>query len=176
MDLIIETERLILRPLELSDADDFFIMNNNPKVNTYLRNPIKTITEAKQYVKKIIDDYQNIDIARFAVILKETNKLIGFSGLKFRNTEENNHVNFHDLGYRFSEEYWNNGFATEAAIAWLDYGFNEMKLSTIFACAFIENSGSNKVLNKLGFKFMNQYSVNNTILNWYKIDKQKYIK
>ncbi|WP_395047957.1 GNAT family N-acetyltransferase [Flavobacterium sp.] len=172
MNLILETERLILRPLELSDVDGFFIMNNNPNVNFYLRNPIKSKIEAKLYIQKIINEYQKNSIARFAVILKETDKLIGFSGLKFRNTLENNHINFYDLGYRFSEEHWHKGFASESSLAWLDYGFNTMKLSTIHACALSDNLGSNKVLKKIGFEFTNQYVANNSIHNWYKIDNK----
>lgn len=58
MNLILQTERLILRPLELSDADDFFVMNDNPNVNRYLRNPLKTKTEAEKYIQKIINEYQ----------------------------------------------------------------------------------------------------------------------
>lgn len=172
MDLILETERLLLRPLELTDVDAFFSMNNNPNVNLYLRNPLKSKIETNRYIQKIIQEYQKNNIGRFAVILKENNTLIGFSGLKFRSTLENNHINFYDLGYRFAEEHWHKGFATEAALAWLDYGFNTMKLSTIHACAVSQNIGSNKVLNKIGFEFTNQYTVNNTIHNWYKFENK----
>jgi [ribosomal protein S5]-alanine N-acetyltransferase len=170
MNLILETERLILRPLELSDVDDFFAMNDNPNVGRYLRIPLKTKTEAEAYIQKIINEYQKNGIGRFAVVLKESNKLIGFSGLKFRVNEENNHSNFYDLGYRFAEEQWRKGFATEAAIAWLNYGFNEMRLPVIFACAVSDNMGSNAVLQKLGFQFMNEYITNNQPHNWYKIE------
>ncbi|MGK4568048.1 GNAT family N-acetyltransferase [Flavobacterium sp. 3HN19-14] len=168
------TERLILRPLTISDVDDFFLMNNNPNVNAYLRNPITTKAEAKQYIQKIISEYERNNIARFGVILKATNRLIGFSGLKYRNTLENNHIDFYDLGYRFSEKQWRKGFATEAALAWLDYGFNTMQLSKIHACAVRDNIASNSVLKKIGFTFMNQYSVNNELHNWYTIKKQNF--
>ncbi|WP_162127763.1 GNAT family N-acetyltransferase [Flavobacterium phycosphaerae] len=174
MNLQLETNRLLLRPLELSDVDAFFAMNNNPDVNAYLRNPLTTRVEVEQYVQKIINEYQKNGMGRFAVILKETNKLIGFSGLKFRATAENNHIDFYDLGYRFGKEYWRKGFATEAARAWLDYGFNTMKLSTIYACAVSDNSGSNIVLKKLGFEFMNDYITYNSLHSWYKFDKQKF--
>ena len=174
MNLILETERLIMRPLELSDVDDFFQMNNNPNVNLYLSNPIQTKKDAELYIQKIINEHQKNGIARFAVILKQTNKLIGFSGLKFRDKEENNHIDFYDLGYRFAEEHWRKGFATEAAIAWLDYGFNTMKLPIICACAVSDNIGSNTVLRKLGFEFVNQYFVRNSIYNWYKIEKNEF--
>lgn len=172
MKLILETERLLMRPLKLSDAETFFEMNNNPNVNAYLRNPIQTKTESEQYIQKIIQEYQKNGIARFAVILKKTNTLIGFSGLKYRDKIENNHSNFYDLGYRFAEKHWHNGFATEAAAAWLEYGFKTMKLSTIHACAVSNNIGSNKVLQKVGFQFVNQYCVNNSIHNWYTIENK----
>lgn len=171
MNLILETERLIMRPLELSDADDFFAINDNPNVSKYLRIPLKTKAEAEQYIQKIINEYQSNGIGRFAAVLKETNKLIGFSGLKFRATEENNYSNIYDLGYRFAEEYWRKGFATEAAQAWLDYGFNEMKIAVIYACAVSDNTGSNKVLQKLGFEFTNEYKVNDVPHSWYKFEK-----
>lgn len=176
MNLTLETNRLILRPLELSDADAFFVMNDNPNVGRYLSIPLKTKTDAEAYVQKIIGEYQKNGIGRCAVILKETGKMIGFSGLKFRPTEENGYSNIYDLGYRFAEEHWHKGFATEAATAWLEYGFDQMKLKTIYACAMRENIGSNKVLKKLGFQFTNEYFARNAPHNWYAIEKNDLIK
>ncbi|MEO5777163.1 MAG: GNAT family N-acetyltransferase [Flavobacterium sp.] len=174
MNIQLETERLILRTLTLYDVDDFFAMNDNPNVNRYLRNPVRTNSETKEYLQRIINEYQKNGIGRCAVILKETNKLIGFSGLKFRETLENNHANIYDLGYRFAEEHWRKGFATEAALAWLEYGFNTMKLSTIYASAMSDNIGSNTVLKKLGFELVNQYLHNDIPHSWYKFDKNKW--
>ncbi|MBP9793983.1 MAG: GNAT family N-acetyltransferase [Flavobacterium sp.] len=174
MNLILETERLVLRPLELSDTDAFFAMNDNPNVAKYLRIPITSLAEAETYIQKIITEYQQNSIGRFAVILKENKQLIGFSGLKFRKNEENNHQNFYDLGYRFSEEHWNKGFATEAALAWIEYGFKTMQLPSIHACAENENKGSNHVLKKIGFVFTNQYYINQTLHNWYQLDQKNY--
>lgn len=175
MNLILETERLLMRPLALYDVDDFFNMNNNPNVNAYLRYPIKTKAEAESYLIKIIDEYKKNGIGRFAVVLKENNKLIGFSGLRYRTIMENNHINFYDLGYRFAEEHWRKGFATEAAIAWLHYGFNTMKLPVIYAYAISDNFGSNTVLKKLGFEYINQYVQNDLLHSWYKYDKQNFL-
>ncbi|MGC4039977.1 MAG: GNAT family N-acetyltransferase [Flavobacterium sp.] len=151
-------------------------MNNSPKVNAYLRNPLTTKAETEKYIQKIIREYDQSSIGRFAVILKENNKLIGFSGLKFRPAEENGYSSIYDLGYRFAEEHWNKGYATEAAKTWLEYGFDKMKLPVIYACAVSENIGSNKVLQKLGFKFVNQYLANNEPHNWYKIEKENLTK
>lgn len=171
MNSVLETERLLLRPLNLLDVDAFFEMNNNPNVNKFLRNPITTKIEAGKYIQKIIDEYSKNGIGRYAIILKENNKLIGFSGLKYRSQEENNHINFYDIGYRFSEAYWNKGYASEAALFWIDYGFNKMNLSEIHACAENENFASNNLLKRVGFELTNQYFINNLLHNWYKIEK-----
>ncbi len=162
-----ETERLILRPLEIKDVDDFYEMNNNPNVNRYLRNPLLNKLDVENYINKIREEYVNNGIGRFGVILKENNKLIGFSGLKFRANEENGHANFHVIGFRFSEDYWRKGYAKEAALAWLEYGFKKMKLKEIHACAETENIPSNNLLKQLGFQFENSYTINNTLHNWY---------
>lgn len=176
MDLTLQTERLLLRPLALSDVDSFFEMNNNPKVNVYLRNPLTTKTGTEKYIQKILNEYNQNGIGRFAVILKQSNKLIGFSGLKFRPTQENGYSDIYDLGYRFAEEHWNKGFATEAAKAWLEYGFGQMELPVVYACAVSGNIGSNKVLQKLGFDFTNHYLANNEPHNWYELKQQNFKK
>lgn len=172
MDFELQTKRLLLRPLTLDDVDDFFDIKINPNVSAYLRIPLKTKEETEQYIRKIINEYEKNGIGRFAVFLKETGKLIGFSGLKYRNTLENNHIDFYDLGYRFAEEHWRKGYATEAAIAWLNHGFSTMKLPVIYACAVTDNIGSNAVLQKLGFEFTNQYLVGDTPHSWYKIENK----
>ena len=172
MNLKFETDRLILRPLEVYDVDDFFEMNNNPNVNRYLRNPLLNKLDVEKYINKIREEYKKNGIGRFGVILKENNKLIGFSGLKFRANEENGHVNFYDIGYRFSEDYWRKGYAKEAALAWLEYGFKEMKLKMIHAYAETENIPSNNLLKLLGFQFTNSYLVNKTLHNWYQLENK----
>ncbi|HNQ26689.1 MAG TPA: GNAT family N-acetyltransferase [Aquaticitalea sp.] len=169
MNLKFETERLILKPLEICDIDGFFEMNNDPNVNRFLRNPILTMADAEKYVAKVINEYKKNGIGRYAVFLKDTGRLIGFSGLKFRESEENNQSDFYDLGYRFSKDFWKNGYATEAALFWINYGFTTMKLDKIHACAENENTASNHLLQKLGFQLTNQYYANNLLHNWYQI-------
>ena len=169
-----ETNRLLLRPLENNDCESFYAMNNNPNVNRFLRNPILTKIDTEKYIAKIQKEYTQNAIGRYAVILKENNAFIGFSGLKYRQTEENGFSNFYDIGYRFSENYWHKGYATEAALFWIHYGFSEMNLKTIFAAAEDENEASNKLLKKLQFQLVNQYYTNSVLHNWYQITKENY--
>ena len=78
---------------------------------------------------------------------------------------ENGNTNFYDYGYRLNEKFWNKGFASEATKAWLDYGFNEMKIETMNAYTHAENGASNHILEKHGMQFREEYTAEDGI-NW----------
>lgn len=165
----LETERLILRPLELSDVDDMFAMDSNPNVHLYLGNiPLKTKEESLGYLKNIQNQYKENGIGRFAMIKKDSNEFIGWCGLKFITEEENNHSHFYEIGYRLKEEFWEKGYAYEAAKAWYEYAFNVLKVDTLYASAHIHNKGSRRILEKIGLQLKNEYVWNNSIpCVWY---------
>lgn len=175
MDLILETSRLLLRPLELSDAEALFELNKNPNVHKYLwQKPEVVIDESIKVIEYVQRQYSENKIGRFATILKETGEFIGWTGIKFVNDHvENGNTNFYDYGYRLSEPFWNKGYATEATEFWLDYGFNQMKIETMNAYTHAENGASNRVLSKCGMKFMEDYpDKDGVIWKWWKISRQ----
>lgn len=150
--IFIETERLVLREIIPEDAKAFFEMDSNPEVVKYVgMKPLTEISQSVEMIKSIRKQYEENGIGRWAVIQKDTGKLVGWSGLKLIK-EINNHHNIYDLGYRFTPEYWGKGYATETSIAVLNYAFKEMKLGKVFAYADVENNASNHVLKKLGFE------------------------
>ena len=159
MNLTLQTNRLILRPLEISDAQAMFDMNKNPEVHKYLwQTTEKNICESIKVIEYVQEQYKKNKIGRFATILKETNEFIGWTGIKFVNDQtENGNTNFYDYGYRLDEKFWNKGYATEASIAWLDYGFNQMKIEKMNAYTHFENGASNHILQKVGFNFIEDY-------------------
>ena len=159
MDLILETERLIFRPLEISDAEALFELNKNPNVHKYLwQKPEKEIEESIKVIEYVQKQYKENEIGRFATILKSTEEFIGWTGIKFVNDHiENGNTNFYDYGYRLAEEHWNKGFATEASKAWLEHGFNKLNIDIMNAYTHFENGASNHVLSKCGMKFMEDY-------------------
>lgn len=169
MNLKLETERLILRPVELSDVEGMFLLDSNPNVHKYLGNhPIKSIEESIGYIESLQNQYKKNGIGRFAVILKESGDFIGWSGIKYITEEENNHINFYEIGYRLREEFWGKGFAYESAKAWFDYAFNELKVDNLYASAHIDNIGSRKILEKIGLKLKNEFIWNNEVpCVWY---------
>lgn len=165
MNLILETERLILRPLEITDAKVMFTMDNNPNVHKYLwQQPTQELNETIKIIEMVQKQYSENGIGRFATILKETGEFIGWTGIKFVNDHvENGNTNFYDYGYRLNEKFWNKGFATEASKAWLDYGFNQMNIQEMNAYTHAENGASNHVLQKVGFHFMEDYPDENGV-------------
>lgn len=159
MNLTLETPRLLLRPFELSDAEDMFEMDKNPEVHKYLwQTPLQSVDETIKIIKNLQKQYAENNIGRFATILKETGEFIGWTGIKYINDHvENGNSNFYDYGYRLNEKFWNKGFATEASVAWLKYGFDEMKIDKMNAYTHFENGASNHILQKVGFQFMEDY-------------------
>ena len=167
MSLIIESKRLILRHISIKDAQDFYELDSNPQVHKYIgNNPVKSIEESKFIIKNILQQYKTNGIGRLAIIDKQTNVFLGWSGLKYEE-QLRTEFNYYDLGYRLKQQYWGNGYATEAAIASLNYGFNDLKLSEICAAADVGNVASNKILKKIGMKLSGTFKYEGSLCNWY---------
>ncbi|WNM17926.1 GNAT family N-acetyltransferase [Flavobacterium capsici] len=154
-----ETERLLLRPLELTDAEAMFAMDSNPDVHTYLwQKPSTDIAESIKVIEYVHRQYNQNNIGRFATILKETGEFIGWTGIKFVDDHiENGNTNFYDYGYRLNPKFWNKGYATEATQFWLTYGIDQLKVSDLNAYTHAQNGASNKVLGRCGMTFMEEY-------------------
>ena len=156
----IETERLILREVLTTDVEGMFELDSSPEVHKHLGN--KPITKKDQAVKGIEflqKQYKERGIARWAVIHKETNEFMGWSGIKYLNESEqmNGVYNVYELGYRFIPKFWGKGYATESAQAWVDYIFKETNVKTLNAAADIPNKGSVNVLQKVGFEITGEF-------------------
>ncbi|MEZ4797960.1 MAG: GNAT family N-acetyltransferase [Flavobacteriaceae bacterium] len=177
---MIETDRLILRELLPTDIDSMFELDSDPIVHKYLGNrPVKTKHETEKIIQSIIDQYKDRGIGRWAAIEKSTGDFIGWSGLKLNIGEKdslNGKQNFYDIGYRFIPRYWGKGYATESAIAALDFGFKVKQYQTIAGIALVENIGSNKVLQKIGLRYIEDFDCEGTRASWYELALDDYKK
>lgn len=167
----IETERLILRELQKGDLQAWFEMDSDPTVHKYLGNqPVNKMEQIENAFQSIQQQYAENGIGRWATIEKSSGNFIGWSGLKFIREEENNHINFYDVGYRLHPKYWGKGYATESGKAALQYGFGTMNLNEIIGIANEENKASRRALEKCGLKFVEQFIWEDSILcDWLKI-------
>lgn len=170
MEKTIETERLILRELLISDAEGMFELDSNPNVHIFVgKKPVKVIEESIAQIENIQQQYKDFGIGRWAVILKETNEFLGWSGIKFITKEINNHKDFYEIGYRFIEKHWGKGYSTEAGNAFVKYAFDEMKVEALYAYADEGNENSRKVLEKLGLRYVNSFDDEGEREVWYEL-------
>ena len=171
MNIRIETERLIMRPFQKDDVERLFLLDSNPEVMKYIGiKPLTKIEQSAEVIKMVQKQYTEKGIGRWAVIEKESNLLIGWSGLKLIDYEINGHQNFYEIGYRFLPEFWGKGYATESAKASLEYGFKKMNLDKICAHAHSENVASNHTLKKLGFVEKGTFEEQDGTCIWYEIE------
>lgn len=173
MKIFVETDRLIMR--ELLPVDDSFIfeLDRNSEVHRYLgNNPITTLEKAKEIIEFIRMQYVSLGIGRWAVVEKKSGNCIGWSGLKLVKEPINNHIDFYDLGYRFLPAYWGKGYATEAALASVDYGFNTLKATSIYAIADERNQDSKNVITKVGLKYIESFLYEGLPHAWFELHRK----
>ena len=169
----IETERLILRELRLSDLDGMFELDSDPDVHRYLGNkPVKTKIESQKILESVLKQYKERGIARWAAIEKTSGDFIGWSGIRL-NTEYNMNgfAKYYDIGYRLIKKYWGKGYATESGKIALDYAFNVMNLPEVYATTEMGNEASHNALLKIGFDYVEDFYFEAEQLNlrWYKV-------
>ena len=164
---IIETVRLKLREFNIGDAINLFQLNLDPEVIKFTGDlPFKNIEEAEKFIENY-QEYKKHGFGRWAVEEKESKQFIGWCGLKL------NEENYIDLGFRILKPEWKKGYATEAAKACIEYGFENLKLNLIIARTFEQNYPSQKVLEKIGMAFWKrQYCEGLGQTLYYKIEKQ----
>lgn len=149
----IETDRLIIRPFIHSDLVECFELMQDEELFKYLDWKVTSIESFKGTFEWWIDlyetDYDDDFKYNFAVFLKKDNKFIGWGGFGvidcFYPDKE--------IYYMIGKEYWGKGYATEMMNALIHYYFNTIGLEKIIALAKPENIASNRVIQKLGFRF-----------------------
>lgn len=151
MTTLLESDRLYFRNFHPEDCENMFMLNADWDVLKYTGDILfNTIAEARKFLEEYqTKTYQKYGFGRMITILKETNEIIGWCGMKYLAEEDEV-----DLGFRFHKRYWNNGYGTEASLACLDFAYKELNLNEIVAYALKENIGSCRVLEKCGFKFI----------------------
>ncbi len=144
----IETKRLILRTWQREDLSDFAAMNADPDVMRFFPAPL-TANESGLLFERLIRHFELKGFGLFALELKSRPGLIGFTGLST--------VTFTapfgediELGWRIMREYQGNGYATEAANAAKNYGFDVLGLKSLVAFTVPTNLPSRRVMEKIG--------------------------
>lgn len=151
----LDTKRLILRPWSIEDIDDFHELMRNPSCIAGGWKP----TLCREESLEILKFYMETD-GIFAIILKENRKAIGFIKIYPDNNRGKYYAKM--INYLLNEDYWNNGYMTEAVTRIVRYAFEELHADILSAFTTLQNARSKAVLEKSGFIY------EGTIINGYK--------
>lgn len=154
--MVLETERLSLRQLALEDAPFILTLLNEPSFLRYIGDKqVRNIGGAEQYLLNgPIASYKQNGFGLYLVALKDTGTSIGMCGL-IKRTE----LPDVDIGFAYLPDFWNQGFAFEAATAVMNYGHETLKLDRIVAITSPDNDASVKLLQRIGFIFEEEISL-----------------
>lgn len=145
---MIKTPRLILRTWCEKDNKPYYEINQDDKVLEFLPGPMseEQINDFMQYQNQQLE---NRHYMLWAVELQNTGELIGFIGLNYFDKPAHFSPAV-EIGWRLGSQFWGFGYATEGALACLDYGLNQLKINEIVAFTVPGNQRSRKVMEKIG--------------------------
>lgn len=172
MKTYLETERLILRELDETDATGILQLDSEPEVLRYLPlNPIHTLDEAREVIQYIRKQYEENGTGRLAMIRKEDKAFAGWCGIKLVNDQPTNgRLNYYDIGYRLLPSFWSHGYAFEAAQACADHAFENMKVEALHATVMQGNIASARIAVKLGMHLVAYFEEEGRQWDWYTLE------
>ena len=167
-----ESERIVLSPVSLDDAEDMYEYTSDEETTRFLYDKHKVLNQTKNFIANY---FLEEPIGKYAIVLKDSNKMIG--AIEFRVHEANK---CGELGYTLNRNFWGKGFMTEAGKSILGLAFNVLDLERVFAECDVINDASGKVLGRLGMKcegiHRKSHKTKGTLLDsaYYSILKEEY--
>ena len=145
---ILGTERLILREIETQDAAFLFELLNSPKFLKYIGDRgVRTVEDADEFIEsRYRESYRQNGFGLY-VVERSEGESVGICGFVKRG-----YLNHPDIGFAFLPEYEGKGYGFESAKALLEFGFRELGFDVVYAITSPENTASEKLLAKLGFR------------------------
>ena len=147
---ILETRRILLRPLAVSDAETMY-QNwlTDPEVAKFMRwNVYTSVDEAITWLTGVESNTASETHYDWGFVYRESNELFGSGGIVYNEKHD-----MLELGYCMMKQYWGLGLATEASRAMLDFAIDTLHETRFFVCHAKENPASGRVIEKLGFVY-----------------------
>ena len=164
--MILETDRLVLRPWKPEDAEALYQYAKDPRVGPRAGWPVHSSVENSREIIETVFTAEGT----FAVVLKETNRPIGCIGY-MRNANLPTKADEVELGYWLGKPYWGQELIPEACRALIHYCFETLECSRIWAGYYNRNRNSCRVLQKCGFEFHHiEYDKYCELLNEYRTE------
>lgn len=143
----IKTERLLLRPLDLSDLDGMHEYASNKENTMYMYHLPREIEEDAEFLSSVTKEWKQDMPSFYEFAIELDGKLIGSISVYLSDNRDSG-----DLGWILNKKYWNNGYATEAAMALKDFALNILQVKKLTANCDYRNIASSRVMEKIGLK------------------------
>lgn len=158
--IYLETKRMLLRELRLSDENLILDLDSDPEVMKYLTDGVpSTIEDVRGALSRTQDLYQkhNGRFGFWAAIEKATGNFMGW--FHFRPSKKYpENIKRIELGYRLKKDFWGKGYATEGSLALVSKGFAGLGVEEVFATTMKGNLSSQKVMEKAGLQFLKHFT------------------
>lgn len=155
--IITETERLIIREMVQSDLGALCKILCDEEVMRAAYESAFSVEEAQNWMNRHFKRYEEYGFGLWAVVLKETNEMIGQCGLTMQSWREKEIL---EIGYLFQKAYWHKGYATEAAIACKEYAFSALNASSVYSIIKDTHIASQNVAVRNGMKIVDKFTKN----------------
>ena len=174
---VIQTDRLLLRPLSYADENEIFYLRSDEEIHKYLDRPFaKTIEDARAFIDRVTCGFINGNILYWGICIKGEEKIIGTVCLWKISME----LRQAETGYELMQKYQGKGYIQEAFAAILKYAFEELELEIIEAELSPENLKSAGLLKRFNFLPFNKLNITippdghslDTV--FYKLEKNQY--
>ncbi len=144
----INTDRLLLRPVEVEDVDALHVLWSNERVRRFLWDgEAIPLEHTRQIVDKSISLFHEVGFGIWGVYLRGREQLIGFAGFWYFRSPPSL-----ELLFGVAADDWDRGVATEAGRCLIHYAFRDLGFSTVEASTDVGNAGSVRVIEKLGMR------------------------
>ncbi|MCQ6567862.1 GNAT family N-acetyltransferase [Bacillus mycoides] len=177
---------IYLQEFTVKDAESIYKISNQPEIEKFLPDWKSTKEQrvnwiindeipANRLFLNVVKNTSNIEghSLQLGIFIKDTNECIGWccTGIKEELPSPNR-----EIMYAISSEYQSNGYATKATKGLIDYLFKNTNVDVLNAIALINNVPSNKVIEKCGFTYLSQQTIENQLYNHYLLSKSEWIK
>ena len=143
---VLQTERMVLRLMEMADVDDLMGIFSDPVAMRYYPST-KSRQEAEEWVRRVQESYRDRGFGLWVAVLEDSGEFVGQCGLTVQEVEGKNEV---EIGYLFLRRFWGRGLATEAARAARDHGFDTLGYERLVSLIDPGNLASRRVAEKVG--------------------------
>ncbi|WEV60498.1 GNAT family N-acetyltransferase [Streptococcaceae bacterium ESL0729] len=172
---IIETPRLLLRPLRIQDAEDMYEYASKPENLIFIFPPHKNLAETELSLAR---NFMEKPLGKWAIVLKDERKMIGTIDFIKLNHKEKSAT----IGYVINKDYWGCGLMTEALKNLIDFSFRKFGLTSLDLVADVRNLASKRVAEKAQMKKIREYKSSNkytkeiVLFSEYRIERADYLK